>query len=138
MNKVYGLEKVKEEGQQAMIQITIPMRLPGLNEYVNACRGNKYEAANFKQQVENDCLVFIRAALRGRKLNSIGIVFTWIEKNRQRDKDNICFAKKFILDAMQKGQVLKNDGWNQVQYFRDEFAVDKDKPRVEVLIEEIG
>jgi Holliday junction resolvase RusA-like endonuclease len=121
-----------------MIQITIPMRLPGLNEYVNACRGNKYEAANFKQQVENDCLVFIRAALRGRKLNSIGIIFKWIEKNRQRDKDNICFAKKFILDAMQKGQVLKNDGWSQIQYFRDEFSVDKDNPRVEILIEEVS
>jgi len=120
-----------------MIQITIPMRLPGLNEYVDACRGNKYEAANFKRQVENDCLIFIRAALRGRTFSSIGIVFKWIEKNRQRDKDNICFAKKFILDAMQKGQVIKNDGWGQIEYFRDEFAVDKDRPRVEILIEEV-
>ena len=119
------------------IKVTIPIRLPGLNEYVDVCRGNKYEAANFKRQVENDCLIFIKAALRGKTLNSIGIVFKWFEKNRQRDKDNICFAKKFILDAMQKGRVLQNDGWSQVQYFRDEFEIDKDKPRVEILIEEL-
>jgi len=70
------------------IKVTIPIRLPGLNEYVDVCRGNKYEAANFKRQIEDDCLIFIKAALRGRTLKSIG--FRWFEKNRQRDKDNIC------------------------------------------------
>jgi Holliday junction resolvase RusA-like endonuclease len=118
------------------IKITIPIRLPGLNEYIDVCRGNKYAAAEWKNQADDDCLIFIKSALRGRKFNSIGITFNWYEKNRQRDKDNICFAKKFILDAMQKGKVLKNDGWSQIRYFRDEFYVDKDNPRVELIIEE--
>lgn len=118
------------------IKITIPMRLPGLNEYIDVCRGNKYEAAEWKNQNDNDCLIFIKSALRGRQFSSIGITFNWYENNRQRDKDNICFAKKFILDAMQKGKVLKNDGWSQIRYFRDEFYIDKDNPRVELIIEE--
>lgn len=116
------------------IKITIPIRLPGLNEYIDVCRGNKYAASEFKQQIENDCLIFIKAALRGRKFNNIGITFNWFEKDRKRDKDNICFAKKFILDAMQKGRILVNDGWSQIRYFRDEFYVDKNNPRVEVII----
>jgi len=114
------------------------MRLPGLNEYVDACRGNKYEAANFKRQVENDCIIFIKAALRGKTLTRIGMKFCWVEKDKRRDKDNICFAKKFILDAMQNGRIIKNDGWDQIKYLHDEFDIDKNNPRVEILIEEVG
>ena len=121
-----------------MIQITIPMQLPGLNEYINACRGNRFTGANMKKKVENDCVIFIRSALRGRVIVRAGFTFRWYEPNRKRDKDNICFAKKFIMDALQRAQIMKNDGWQQVAYFRDEFAVDKDRPRVEVWIEEIA
>lgn len=81
------------------------------------------------------CLIFIRSALRGRKFDSIGLCFRWFEKNRQRDKDNIAFAKKFILDALQTAKILVNDGWSQIRYFHDEFEVDKDNPRVEITIE---
>ena len=119
-----------------MIKITIPLRLPGLNEYVDVCRKNRFQAANFKKQVENDCLMFIRAGLRGRTFTQIGITFVWYEKDKRRDKDNIAFAKKFILDAMQKGKIIVNDGWSQIKYFKDEFEIDKSNPRVEVIIEE--
>ena len=53
-------------------------------------------------------------------------------------KDNIAFAKKFIQDALVKSRVLKNDGWNDIDGFSDDFRVDKKRPRVEVRIEEIG
>ena len=81
------------------LKIVIPIRLPGLNEYVDVCRGNKYKAASFKRQVEDDCLIFIKSALRGKTLTCVRISFLWVEPNKQRDKDNISFAKKFILDA---------------------------------------
>jgi len=121
-----------------MIRITIPLQLPGLNEYVNVCRNNRYKAAKFKRSVENDCIIFIRAALKGRMIECGGFTFHWYEPNQRRDKDNICFAKKFVMDALQKSQVMKNDGWKQVAYFKDEFDVDKENPRVEILIEEIA
>ena len=41
------------------------MRLPGLNEYVDICRQNRFQAANFKKEIEEDCLIFIKAGLRG-------------------------------------------------------------------------
>jgi len=34
--------------------------------------------------------------------------------------------------------VLKNDGWKYVVGFYDKFEVDKENPRIEVLIKEIG
>ena len=112
------------------------MRLPGLNEYVDICRQNRFQAANFKKEIEEDCLIFIKAGLRGKTFTQVGITFTWFEKDKRRDKDNIAFAKKFILDAMQKGKIIVNDGWSQIKYFKDEFEIDKSNPRVEVIIEE--
>lgn len=119
------------------IKITIPARLPSLNDYVLACRSNKFDGAHMKRDTEDICIPFIRIALRNKKLDRIGLTFRWLEKNRKRDKDNICFAKKFILDGMQKAGILQNDGWKQIEYFKDEFDVDKDNPRVEILIEEM-
>ena len=51
------------------------------------------------------------------------------------DKDNIAFAKKFIQDSLVHAGVLANDGWNQIEGFTDDFAVDPKNPRVEVTIE---
>ena len=62
--------------------------------------------------------------------------FCWYEKNRKRDPDNICFAKKFILDAMVKNHVLPNDSQKYIKGFRDLFYIDKDNPRIEIFIEE--
>ena len=36
-----------------------------------------------------------------------------------------------------KAGMLSNDGWGKIVSFSDEFKVDKDNPRVEVLIESI-
>lgn len=68
------------------------------------------------------------------RFKSVRVVFRWIEKNRQRDKDNIAFAKKFILDSMQEWGIIPNDGWDQILGFTDEFYVDKRNPRIEVLL----
>jgi hypothetical protein len=68
------------------------------------------------------------------KFKKVMIVFRWIEKNQQRDKDNIAFAKKFIIDSMQEWGIIPNDGWNQILGFADEFYVDKKNPRIEVLL----
>ena len=54
--------------------------------------------------------------------------------NYKPDLDNICFAKKFILDALVKAGTIKTDGWNGVMGFTDEFFI-TNNPRVEVDIE---
>lgn len=46
--------------------------------------------------------------------------------------------KKFILDALVKNSVIQSDGWRGVAGFSDLFAVDKDNPRIEVEIVEVG
>ncbi|WP_049917244.1 hypothetical protein [uncultured Megasphaera sp.] len=72
--------------------------------------------------------------LAGKKIDKAYIKFHWVEKNKRRDKDNIAFAKKFILDALQEMGILQNDGWSEILGFSDTFDVDKDNPRIEVSL----
>lgn len=62
--------------------------------------------------------------------------YTWVERDRKRDKDNISsFGRKIIQDAMVKDlRVLRNDGWANIEGFSDRFLVDKSCPRVEIEI----
>lgn len=117
-----------------MIKIEIPIKLPSLNEYINACRTNYHVGNNMKKQVQSDIAYFINTLPYFDK--PIKIHFTWIEANKKRDLDNICFAKKFILDALQECKKLKNDNRKWVTGFTDSFAVGDDY-KVILEIEEV-
>ena len=70
------------------------MKLPSFNDYTKACRSNKYAGAKMKEQAENDIGWYIKTLPKFKK--PVKIVFEWVESNKKRDLDNICFAKKFI------------------------------------------
>ena len=61
--------------------------------------------------------------------------FLWVAKNKRKDPDNICFAKKYILDGLVAAGILPTDGWNHVSGFRDEFDISPDNPRTIVTLE---
>ena len=116
---------------------TIKGTMTGLNEYTNACRGNKFQGAMIKATEGMRVKVQARA-LKGLRLKRVELQFNWYEKNKRRDLDNIAFAKKFVLDALQDLSVIENDGWKNIAGFSDSFFVDKNNPRVEVVLKEVG
>lgn len=115
-----------------MDKFTIDLKLPSLNEYIDVCRGNKYQAANFKKSLENDIQWFIKRM--PKYVVPIKIHFHWIEGSKRRDLDNVAFAKKFILDAMVKAGKLKDDNRKCVTAFTDTFEYGK-KTMVVISIE---
>ena len=118
-------------------RFVIPHELMDLNKFVDKQRGNKFGGASAKKQQTELCALYIRKAInKGLKITQypINIKFTWVMKNRRKDKDNISFSKKFVLDGMQSAGLIKNDGWNEINNFQDRFKVDKSFPRVEVEI----
>ena len=121
-----------------MLKITIPMKLPSLNEYISACkihRGKWNKGNEMKQQTQAEIIWYLKKIPKFEK--PITIKFIWISKvGDRRDLDNICFAKKFILDAMQQCGKLKNDNRNYVTGFTDEFTYGKEY-EVRLEIEEI-
>lgn len=65
--------------------------------------------------------------------------YDFFEPNRKRDLDNIsAFAHKVIQDSLVKTSVLVNDGWNEITGYIDQFYLDKENPRIEVTIVEVG
>lgn len=111
----------------------IEMKMPGLNEYTNACRSNRFEAANLKKATEAEIMMYLKRLPTFER--PVYIHFRWIERDRRRDCDNIAFAKKFILDAMVKRGILKDDGRRYVRGFTDDFECGN-KPMVIMDIEE--
>ena len=104
--------------------VEIPIKMPSCNEYINACRYNKYKGAKMKKDIEEQISYYIIKLPEFTK--PISIDFNWHEGNKKRDLDGICFAKKFILDAMVKYGKLKDDNRKNVYAFTDNFYYGKE------------
>jgi len=121
------------------MKFVIPGRLPGLNEYIEAERTNRYRAAKLKREAEELVMLCAKTGLRGWKAKGpVMMYYLWVEKDRRRDKDNIAgYGRKVIQDALVKAKTLQGDGWAHIVGFTDDFAVDKKNPRIEVVLEEV-
>lgn len=117
-------------------KFSIDAKLPGCNEYIRACRGNKYEAAQMKRTVE--MVVGNRARDLPQIMGPVRIYFTWREGDRRRDLDNVAFAKKFILDGLVKAGVLPDDNRRHMLGFIDNFLYTPKHWGVDVVIVEDG
>jgi Holliday junction resolvase RusA-like endonuclease len=112
-------------------------KLCSLNEYINVCRRNKYQAAKFKRDVEEAIGWAIRQARAKGTLHPTDkpciIWIDFVEKSRRRDVDNIQSSTKFILDSLVKNEVLKNDSQKYIkQIFHTVTHGDKDCVTVKI------
>lgn len=116
--------------------LVIKGELTDLNEYVRIERGNKFAGAKVKREETNR--IWAECIQQKIELQKKGcfIVFQWYSKDRRKDKDNVAFAKKFILDGLVLARIIKSDGWDFVSGFLDIFYIDEKDPRVEVYFGE--
>ena len=116
-------KRVKLSGN--IMYFNIYAKLPSLNEYQDACRANKYKGAKMKSETDTIIGWFIRKAVREGTLQAVNgpvrLNFIWYEKTKRRDPDNVASAKKFILDALQKQDILPNDSRKYIYGFSDEI-----------------
>lgn len=119
--------------------LVIQGKLPNLNDYTRACRTNKFAGAEMKRKSEKIISQYIDLTLNDVFFKGkVRLDFRWYEENKRRDLDNICFAKKFILDALVSNEVIETDDWRGVEGFTDKFFIDKYNPRIEVDIEKVN
>lgn len=126
-----------------MIQeFEIPGRLDGLNEYTAACRTSSVVGCNVKRKNQDVVCRAIRAARLRHMRTPVDIYITWIEgvkpgvrSFRPRDKDNIAFAKKFVLDALVEEGVIKDDGFRCIGSLSDKFLLNRNHPLIIVRLE---
>lgn len=120
----------------ACYRLIIHGRLPGLNEYIDAERRNRYLGAKVKAEAESVIRAEIAAQLRHVRIRQpVRMLYRWFESSRRRDKSNVCaYGRKVIEDALVGAGVLANDGWGEIDGFVDRFFVDGEHPRVEVFL----
>lgn len=121
------------------IRFTIPGRLSGLNEHDNQSRSHAQKGGKHKKEQQQIVEYAILAARRPKVPPAwypLSVTFHWYEKDRMRDPDNVAFAKKYILDALQTMGTIKGDGWRHIAALADEFHLDPGRPRIEVIIRE--
>ena len=118
-------------------KVTIAGEFPTLNEIIDASKSHYHAYNNLKQASAKTIKLKLQNA-NIPKLDKVYLKITYFRKNRRFDPDNIAAAKKFILDAMVAAGVIENDGWDQVAGWQESWKVDKQYPRIEIIIEEIN
>jgi Holliday junction resolvase RusA-like endonuclease len=116
-------------------KLVIKGEFPGLNKIIDAAKSHYQAYRRMKQDNTN------AVAWPAKKLpvyEAVELEVTWYCKNRRRDPDNIAAAIKFIFDGLVEAGRLKNDGWKENKGWTNKFKVDKENPRVEIVIKEVG
>ena len=115
----------------------IPGPLPGLNEMIGASNASRHKYNALKKKWEK----VVWAAVKEYGIEPIDrayFEFTWWERNRRRDPDNIAAARKFIFDGLVSAKILKGDGWKQIEGWLDEFCICDDEPGVTVYCRRVN
>lgn len=113
---------------------TVDGRLPGYNEL----KAQNWQASyRLKKEAMERVSVFIRAAKTEPVKGKIVFRLQCFEPNMKRDEDNVMFgACKIILDALQQLGILPNDNRRWVRLDLLPVRVDRERPRIEVTLEE--
>lgn len=123
--------------------VTVKGFKSGLNELLGG-RTYDHRTKKYRNPVKNRndalCVKHIKSSkeLRGVKIDKpITIHYAFYCENKMHDRMNIAsaFIKSFE-DALQKCNVIKNDGFDDVLTPTLHFEVDKKNPRIEIVIEE--
>lgn len=117
-------------------QLTIDERMPNLNDYTRAIAYSRYKGGEMKDQWDEIVRLSAKQQKLGHFTEPITIEFHWYEPNTNRDVDNVAFAKKFILDGLQKAGVITNDNYQWVKGFSDHFHYEG-KAGVHIIMTEV-
>jgi len=114
--------------------ITIEGEFADLNHYINAERSNRFMGAKIKKDETEKAYWSAKQSKLKPFDKPVSISFYWTMKDKRKDPDNFCFARKFILDGFVQAGLLLGDGQKHITSFSERWAIGS--PKVEVLITE--
>ncbi len=110
-----------------------------MNDLIAANRSNKYAGAELKKKTQNAIKSSLYRQARGVQFDKkVNVKIHFYEPDRRRDEDNVLSGMKFILDALQEMNVIKNDNQRWLHISDNQVFVDPKNPRIEIDLEEIG
>ena len=128
-----------KESRWKEIKFVIKGKLDGLNEYIRACRANRYKGAEMVKKNERLVMAYILQAVNFGEVYEvknypIKLNINWYEQDNRRDIDNITFATKFIQDSLVRTGILEDDSRKYINQVNHTVFTDKENPRIEVEI----
>lgn len=118
-------------------EFTIPIRFVSFNKYAGMSPKPQWR---YKQDTQESIIWHIKARKLKRIRRPVFVTFVWYEspkgREKHRDKDNISYRKKFILDALQDRNILPNDNDEWILGFADYFIYGQGQ-KVVVKIQEV-
>lgn len=113
------------------VTITLPFIPPSINYYIG--RDNRWQYQSDKKKIHNA----IKLATIGKKynINKCKMTITYFFKDRRRhDPSNY---DKITLDGLVEANVITDDNYSVITEFTTKGGYDKEKPRTEIIIEEL-
>ena len=128
-----------KESRVRKIKFVIKGKLDGLNEYIRACRANRYKGAEMVKKNERLIMAYILQAVNFGEVYEVNnypikLNINWYEQDNRRDIDNITFATKFIQDSLVRTGILEDDSRKYINQVNHSVFTDKENPRIEVEI----
>ena len=120
-------------------KLIIKGRLASLNDYIKACRTSPWKGNKFKQEEQDKVKKYIgESGLKRIDEYPLQVTFLFYEQTHKRDLDNISgWAHKAVMDTLKDEDIIENDGWKQIYGYTDYFFIDKENPRIEVILETV-
>lgn len=118
-----------------VITATLEGSLPAMNEIIAAAKGHWGGYHSMKE----DNTEYVRLKfLKAPKLEKpIEVTIRWITSNLKQDPDNLAAGQKFIFDGLVKAGVIPNDTRKWIKKITHEYGLDRNNPRVEIVISEV-
>ena len=102
-------------------RVEIPLKLPSCNQYIYACRSNKY-FSNGKKKKEMENISYKLKTIPKITKYPIKINCEWHIKNSNSDLDNKSI--KSTLDCLQRLEILENDNCNHINEISYKYIKD--------------
>lgn len=130
------MEKTENASGKSLVVHTFEIvgKLPGLNDYTEACRRNRYLGAKMKKDAQIQVSWFMHRLPTIKK--PVKVRFLWQEADHRRDPDNIAFAQKFILDELVRLRKIQNDTSRWIRGLYHDFTYGPEY-KVTVYLEEV-
>lgn len=119
------------------MSIIIKTELPDLNTIIalRGQRGHGFAYGRMKKKVQEAIGWELKAQPKPKFHFPQDFIFRWYCKNKKKDKDNISSGgRKMIFDTMVNIGFLPNDGWKEIGDWEDEFLIDTENPRLEIVL----
>lgn len=111
-------------------------KIPGLNDMINSAKlalvtskkNKRLAILTAYEPLRKKWIKKIEEEIISSGINPVEKIYLsleWEEPTRRRDPDNVAAFIKFILDALRKTDIIKNDGWEQVKGWDNSFLLSK-------------